>query len=252
MTYNSVCPEKFKQIIKKAGDILLEHYGKHVKIYEKAPLQLVTEADLASEEFLKHELLQLIPGATIISEERASQSGNDYCWVIDPLDGTNNFAHNISHFCISVALMYQNTIIQGAIFQPVLNEFFYGERGQGAWLNDVRIEAAPHVSSPMIAFTYLEAREYAHLMTQIPFSYSFRHLGAAALDLAYVACGRLHGMISRGLSWWDLAAGALLVQEAGGIVTDFYGSHLHQQSSSCFAAPPQISVLLMPILSSEI
>ncbi|MCL4229225.1 inositol monophosphatase [Candidatus Dependentiae bacterium] len=252
MTTQGVCSEKFKQIIKKAGDILLEHYGKRVAVHEKAPLQLVTEADLASERFLKHELLQLLPGASIISEEHASQPGNDYCWVIDPLDGTNNFAHEISYFCISVALMYQNTIIQGAIFQPVLNEFFYAERNKGAWLNDVKIEATPRVSSPMIAFTYLEAREYAHLMTQIPFPYSFRHLGAAALDLAYVACGRLHGMISRGLSWWDLAAGVLLVQEAGGVVTDFYGSNIHQQSASCFAAPPHISTLLMPILSSEI
>lgn len=252
-SYKMVPKAELERIIKKAGLLLLDYYGKQVSIHEKGPLQLVTQADLASEQLLKQELLSLLPGAAILSEEKASQEGNnEYCWVVDPLDGTNNFAHGIGYFCVSVALMHKNEIIQGAIYQPLLNELFYAERGGGSFLNGVSIKAASRVKSPMLSFAYLEAKQYKHLIDRVPFAYTFRHLGAAALDMAYVACGRIDAMISQGLYWWDLAAGVLLVQEAGGKVADFTGRNVHKDSTSCIATTPQIYPLLATILCDDV
>lgn len=239
-------------ILKRAGSLLLNYYRKPLVIQEKEPLQLVTQVDLMSEQLLTQELGALLPGAGIISEEKVRHTGDNYCWIIDPLDGTNNFAHGIGYFCVSVALMCNNEIIQGAIYQPLFDEFFYAERHGGAFLNGKIIKAIPEVKSPMLSFAYLQEKQYRSLVDRIPFLYTFRHLGAAALDMAYVASGRMDAMLSQGLYWWDLAAGILLVQEAGGKVADFKGNNVCADSTSCIVATPQIYPLLAEILCIDV
>ncbi len=239
-------------IVRAAGKLILDVYRKaHMQMHEKSPMNLVTEADIASENLLKKELENLLPGSAILAEESGAQGSGDYCWVIDPLDGTNNFGHHIGYFCISVALTYKGTVVQGVVYQPLLDEFFYAKAGEGASLNGKPIKVLQHENySPVICFTYTDAHGYKNLLDKIPFPYTFRHLGAAALDLAYVACGRIDGMISEKLYWWDIAAGSLLVQEAGGVVVDSAGARITKDAKSCLAMTPQLYRSLKDILKS--
>lgn len=244
--------QKLETIVRQAGVLLLGYYHKpSLEVREKGPWDLVTQADIASEKFLIDNLCTLLPNSAVWAEESGKHGTSDYCWVIDPLDGTNNFAHHLGYFCTSIALMYQNTVIQAAIYQPFLNEFFYAQKGGGAYLNGKQLRvASASIGSPMISYAYRDARDYKSLLEKITTPVIFRHLGAAALDMAYVACGRLDGMISAGLSWWDIAAGGLLISEAGGIVTDFTGQELNSASDSCLATTPTLYRSLEPFLKA--
>jgi myo-inositol-1(or 4)-monophosphatase len=239
-------------IVRKAGALLLDYYHQSsLEVHAKGPWDLVTEADIASEKFLIDNLCTLLPHSAVWAEESGKHGTSDYCWVIDPLDGTNNFAHHIGYFCTSIALMYQNTVIQAAIYQPLLNEFFYAQKDGGAYLNGNRITvASTSAGSPIISYAYRDAHDNKNLLEKITMPVIFRHLGAAALDMAYVACGRLDGMVSVGLSWWDIAAGSLLVSEAGGTVTDFAGQELTSESGSCLATTTNLHRSLEPFLKS--
>lgn len=232
-----------QSILKKASLILLSYWGKPI-IERKKEAGFVTQADLESEQFLINELGVLMPEADFWAEE-SGQSGsnnNGYRWVIDPLDGTTNFARHLPYFCISVALTHYDEPIVGAIYQPLQHEFFYAEKGQGATLNGQKLT----VSSPesfkqaVIAFglSYrhskrLEVIEAAQRVVKK--ARAVRHFGAVAYDLANVACGRFDGVMFSYLSWWDIAAGMLLVREAGGQVSDFEGKVLKPDFKSCIA-----------------
>lgn len=235
-------------IIKDAGSVVLSFFHKKVTRTEKyedgADHGFVTEADLASESYLTQQLGNLIPGAGFIAEESGKTTGekSDYCWVIDPLDGTTNFAYGIPYFCISIGLTYQGKPVFGMIYQPVTDELFYATEGKGAFLNGkpIRVSQAP-LEKSMITFClpYEKDTVFENLLTTTLVVaknvYAIRKFGAAALDIANVAAGRVQGAIFAELGWWDIAAGIVLVQEAGGQTSDFQGNHVGPDYKSFIA-----------------
>lgn len=200
-----------------------------IQINQKAVGDFVTSADQRTETILKKELLKARPHFGFITEESPKQIGSDpnQFWVIDPIDGTTNFMRSIPHFSISIALVNQEEIIAGYIFDPIKNECFYAEKGRGAFLNDERIivskrEELKHTvlgtGLPFIGCTgHDQAIEEVKLFSKK--TIGIRRMGAASLDLAYVAAGRYDGYWERNLKIWDIAAGLLLVQEAGGNIS---------------------------------
>lgn len=223
-------------IIKEAGKIVLSYFHTNLARTEKIEGGIdhgfVTQADLASEHYLIEQLKKSIPGAAIIAEESGKKAaqGSDYAWVIDPLDGTTNFAHGLPYFCISVGLTYKDQPVFGMIYQPITDELFYATEGKGAYLNGslMRISSAPMEQSVIaIGLPYAKDQIYANLLESTyaigSHAYAIRSFGAVALDIAYVSAGRLEGAIFEELGWWDVAAGMVLVTEAGGQVSDFQG-----------------------------
>lgn len=236
--------KRLETIIKKAGKILLSYFGTQLSWNEKERFGFVTEADLASEKFLIEELGKLLPEAAFFAEESGQSGSGDYCWVIDPLDGTTNFAHQVPYFCISVALTYKERPIIAAIYQPLTDEFFYAEQGKGAFLNGSKMSVTGQQelakSMVVIALPYAKNRQFKDLLDDMqrisPKTYAVRYFGAAALDLAFVAAGRLDGAFFEGLSWWDAAAGMVLIEESGGLVTNFDGGKIDPKYRSLVAA----------------
>ncbi len=221
-------------IIRESGSIVLSYFHQRIEWREKDGKGFVTQADLASEEYLIRMLKPLIPDASFFAEESGkSNYGNDYCWVIDPLDGTTNFAHGLSYFCISVALTYKNESVFGMIYQPLLQELFYAQKGKGAWLNDKKLKVSdlPFEKSVIgVGHSYAKGKERESLLKAVEQiakqAYSIRHFGAAALDIAQVAAGRLDGVLFSDLAWWDIAAGMVILTESGGSISDFQGNPL--------------------------
>ena len=228
-------PEK-SDLIKlayRAGEILRNGYGQSHTIKHKGIIDLVTEIDKASEAFLINEIQTEFPDHKIIAEENGEISGqNDHCWYIDPLDGTVNFAHNIPFFTVSIAYEENGKVKLGVVYDPMRDECFSAETGQGAFLNDIKLQASETnqlIDSLLVTgFPYimtdpinnnLDRFEHMSLITQ-----GVRRLGSAALDLSYVAAGRFDGFWEIGLSPWDVAAGSLIVEEAGGVVTRLDGN----------------------------
>lgn len=249
-------------IIKKAGEIVLSYFHGRLTKTEKVTNGIdhgfVTQADLASETYLKQELAPLIPGASIIAEEsgKTENTNSDYCWVIDPLDGTTNFAHGLPYFCISVGLTYKNSPVFGMIYQPLTDELFYATQGKGAFLNGKPItvsQASLEKSLLIVGLPYAKDRAYNHLL-ESTFSiahhvYAIRNFGAVALDIAYVAAGRAEGTIFQELEWWDVVAGIVLITESGGQVSDFHGDQISQGYKSFIATGnPKVHAELLNLL----
>ncbi len=220
----------------KAGGVLKGLYGQPHQIRHKGEIDLVTEADVASEKTVIKICSQGLPEAEILAEE--SNSDSDYAgvpgnltWIIDPLDGTTNFAHGFPWFCVSIALAARGKIVAGVIYAPVFDDFFCACRGYGACLNGAPINVSEEsgLSGSLVAtgFPYDIHRHPRPVMraleAMIVKAQGIRRAGAAAMDLAYVACGRLDGFWEIKLKPWDTAAGQLLVEEAGGKVTDLSG-----------------------------
>jgi len=211
----------------------------HLQVSLKGPANFVSSADHRAEQTLREELAKARPGYGFLGEEGGRTEGSDktHTWIVDPLDGTTNFLHSIPHFAISIGLQRDDTIVAGLVYNPVTDEMFTAERGKGAFLNDKRLRVAarrtladamvscaiPHRGRGDLA---LGNRELAAVQPQVA---GLRRFGAAALDFAWVAAGRTDGYWERNLSPWDMAAGLLLVREAGGFVTDMDGgdSMLH-------------------------
>lgn len=222
----------------RAGsEVLLTHWGKLEAIERKSSFSdLVTIADKASEEAIIRVIKRYYPAHTILAEESGLEGGKEaeFSWIIDPLDGTTNYTHLYPLFAVSIALCYQGTPLVGVIQNPLLQELYRAVKGQGSYLNDKRI----HVSKAETLDTSLLATGFAYDRQKSPetnytefaklthLTQGVRRGGSAALDLAYVACGRLDGYWERGLQAWDIAAGALIVAEAGGKVTAYDGSPL--------------------------
>lgn len=215
----------------EAGGILLSEFDKPPKISYKGEVDLVTQADRRSEEAIVGRLRSYFPGHTIVAEEGGGQEADASCrWIVDPLDGTTNFAHGYPCFAVSIGFEQDGELLAGVIYQPVSKELFTTAKGEGAYLNEKRIEVSKidHLSTSLLAtgFPSVKRSRNPNIHYYRDFtlsSHGVRRDGSAALDLAAVACGRFDGFWEFGLHSWDTAAGALLVREAGGVVTDFAG-----------------------------
>jgi len=218
--------EAVELVIKDAGMLLCSYFNKTIERNIKSDGSFATEADLASEKLLIDKLGSLLPEAGFIAEESGGQKAETYNWVIDPLDGTTNFAQGLPYFCISVALTKDDIPILGVVYQPLLKEYFYAIKDGGAFLNGIKISIAEkkQVNECVVIFAtpYIKNKEFFKSINDIENKvYTSRTFGAAALDQAYCAAGRADIVIFRDLSWWDVAAGMLLIQEAGGVVSTF-------------------------------
>lgn len=234
-----------------AGNIIIRAMKRldHIKIAEKRPNDFVTEVDQAVE----HEIIAIIkkayPSHGILGEEGGEIKGNDYQWIIDPIDGTRNFIHGFPHFAVSIAVTHKGKIEHGLIYDPVRQELFTASRGKGAHLNDhrIRVGARKNLEDCLLAtgFAYRHTDKTNPLppkilQTILPICGDIRRSGAATLDLAYVACGRLDGFWELGLKIWDIASGILLIKEAGGIVSDPFGGEDYLNTGNIVAANPMI------------
>jgi len=229
-----------------AGRVLNRYLNRteSLSIVEKERHDFVTEADRAAEEAILREIQRLHPKHAILSEEAGELGHSDHRWIIDPLDGTRNFIQGFPHFAISIALEIQGRIEHGVIYDPIRDELFTASRGSGAFLNDRRIRCSDRRSlQGAILATGFPFRRKQHLP---PFMAMLRSLmqdaadirraGSAALDLAYVAAGRVDGFWELGLNFWDIAAGTLMIEEAGGLVTDITGGRRALETGNVIAA----------------
>lgn len=218
-----------------AGRILLEKFGRIETVTKKGDINLVTEADLASEALIVERIKSHFPRHAILAEEagNAVVTGEDggHKWIIDPLDGTTNYAHGYPCFCVTIALEHQGEIVLGVTYDPTRDELFTAEKGRGAALNGkpIRVSGTDELGNALLVtgFPYdIKHREKfaRHLTEFLLTSRGVRRDGSAAIDLAYVACGRFDGFWEEGLNPWDVAAGKLLIEEAGGIVSYYDGS----------------------------
>ena len=220
---------------RQAARTLKRDFGEveHLQVSLKGPANFVSSADRRAEQILREELAKARPGYAFLGEEGGRTEGTDktHTWIVDPLDGTTNFLHSIPQFAISIALRRDDAIVAGLVYNPVTDELFTAERGKGAFLNDKRLRVAARqrladavVSCPLPHFgrgdIVLGNKELAAVQPHVA---GLRRFGAAALDFAWVAAGRIDGYWERNLSPWDMAAGLLLVREAGGFVTDLDG-----------------------------
>ncbi len=234
-----------------AGNIITRtmHRLDTIKIAEKQPNDFVTEIDQRVEQEIISIIHKAYPAHGILGEESGEQKGNEYLWIIDPIDGTRNFIHGFPHFAISIAVMHKNKIEHGVIYDPVRQELFTASRGKGARLNDhrIRVSQRKHLHECLMGtgFAYRHTDKEnpipVHILqTILPNCGDIRRAGAATLDLAYVACGRLDGFWELGLHIWDIAAGILLVKEAGGIVCDLHAGEDYLKTGDVVAANPMI------------
>ncbi|MDP9052715.1 MAG: inositol monophosphatase [Acidobacteriota bacterium] len=226
------------EIALQAGALLRQYFERRVRFELKGDFDLVTVADRASEKFIVEQLSSRFPGHSILAEEGGGhESSSEYRWYVDPLDGTTNFAHGYPVYNVTLALEKAGEVIAGVIFDPSRNELFTAEKGAGAFLNGARVYVSrtKEVNESLFSTGFPSRRRHQdvniHFYYQMAMqSHGVRRGGAAALDLAYVACGRLDGYWEFGLSPWDMAAGKLLVAEAGGVCLDMTGAP-HRLSS---------------------
>ena len=218
-------------IAREAGALLMTHFRRRIGFEYKGDVDLVTEADRSSEALITDRIRARWPRHDLVGEEGARvETGSDYRWYIDPLDGTTNFAHGFPVFCVSIALAHRGQRIAGVIYDPTRDELFAAERGSGAYLNQRRIQVSTvaNMAECLCATGFPSHKRHQnpniHFYHQITLkTHGVRRAGSAALDLAFVACGRLDAFWEFNLNPWDTAAGALLVEEAGGTITDMSG-----------------------------
>ncbi len=201
----------------RASKILIRDFGEieNLQVKKKGPKDFVTNSDLKAEKIIIEELKKSRPNYSILSEENGIENNKDSknTWIIDPIDGTTNFLHGIPHFAISIALKSNNEIVSGLIFDPIKNEMFYAEKNNGAFYNNhrIRVSKKTQINECLFATSGIINNEL---------DLQFRKSGSAALDMAYVASGRYDGYFQKNLSLWDVAAGIIIVKEAGGIIND--------------------------------
>jgi len=253
--------EKVKELVKSAGSVLKEMYDSTYEIYHKGKIDLVTTADIKSEEVLKKGLKELTPDIPVIGEESFSEKEkfkSSYCWMVDPLDGTTNFAHNLPWFAISVALLKEKEPILGIIYNPIIDEFFYAIKGEGAYLNEkpIKVSTKEKLIDSLLCTGFPVSKILDSPDLFIPLFEEFmkrcqgvRRFGSAALDLAYVACGRYEGFWEPYLKPWDTSAGVLLVKEAGGEVTDYFGNPYHPFLNTIVASNGKIHQQMIELTS---
>ncbi len=246
---------------RRAGDFIIRKMNKlpELQVEVKAPNDYVSEVDREAEVRIIEELLKAYPKHGIVAEESGEITGEDeYRWIIDPLDGTTNYLHGFPHFAISIACEHKGRLEHGVIYDPFKDELFSASRGEGATLNNrrIRVNKARGMETALIAtgFPFRDPDDVTVFMSRVRKFIDkvgdLRRAGAASLDLAYVAAGRLDGFWESGLQSWDLAAGALLVREAGGLVTDYDGNEAYLERGEIVAASPKIIAEMLRLLKS--
>ena len=245
---------------RKASKILIRDFGEieNLQVSLKGPGDFVTASDKKVEKILIEELQKARPNYSILSEE-IGEINNDksFKWIIDPIDGTANFLHGIPHFAISIGLEHDKEIICGIIYDPIKDEMFVAEKGNGSYLNNQRMRVSSRSKlKDCIIFTGGPKRESKDRELTIKEYNSFsskvlipiRKLGSASLDMAYVAAGRCDGFWQRNLNYWDIAAGIILVKESGGFITDFEGKDEYIQNKTILAANTKINNEMIEVL----
>ena len=229
----------------KASKVLIRDFGEieKLQVSKKGPSDFVTNSDLKTEKIIIEELSKGRPDYSIISEENGEKKNKDNknTWIIDPIDGTLNFLHGIPHFATSIALKHENEIISGLIFDPIKDEMFYAEKNNGAYLNNKRIRVSQKKNITDCLFATSGTIEKK-------MDFSYRKSGSAALDMAYIACGRFDGYFQKNLNLWDIAAGLILVEEAGGIINKIDLNNY--QELKIIASSPNINSKLMDKISN--
>ncbi len=245
---------------RKASKVLIRDFGEieNLQVSVKGPGDFVTAADKKVEKIVIDELQKARPTYSILSEE-VGKINNDksFKWIIDPIDGTSNFLHGIPHFAISIGLEHEGEIICGTIYDPIKDEMFISEKGNGSYLNNQRIRVSSRSKlKDCIVFTGGPKRDSKDRESALKEYYNFsskvlipiRKLGSAALDMAYVAAGRADGFWQRNLNYWDIAAGIILVRESGGFVTDFYGDNKFLENKTIIATNSRINKEMVDVL----
>lgn len=219
------------EIAREAGALLANYYSRGVGFDLKGDFDLVTEADKASEKLVVERLHSYYPSHSVLGEEGGMrEKRSEFCWYVDPLDGTTNFAHGFPMFNVTLGLERNGDLIAGVIYDPLRNEMYSAELGSGAYLNGrrIRVSAAAGIEHALLATGFPSRKRHenvnVHFFHQVAMTtHGVRRAGSAALDLAYVACGRLDGFWEFGLNPWDMAAGLLICREAGGRTSDMKG-----------------------------
>ena len=247
---------------RKAAKILIRDFGEieNLQVSLKGPGNFVTASDIKVEKILIEELQKARPTYSILSEE-IGEINNDksFKWIIDPIDGTSNFLHGIPHFAISIGLEHDKEIICGIIYDPIKDEMFVAEKGNGAYLNNkrMRVSSRSKLEDCLICtggakkdskHRELTLEEYKKISSKI--FIPVRKFGSASLDMAYVAAGRYDGYWQRDLSYWDIAAGIILVKESGGFVTDFNGENQYIENKTTLVTNSKINKEMIEVLNS--
>ncbi|KAF0814952.1 Inositol-1-monophosphatase [Andreprevotia sp. IGB-42] len=227
---------------------------------KKGHNDFVSEVDRAAEQAIIETILEAYPTHAIHAEESGNQGKSEYTWIIDPLDGTTNFLHGFPQYAISIALEHKGVITQAVVYDPNRNDLFTATRGVGAFLNDrrIRVSKARELSESLIG-TGFPYTNFKHLDVYLNIfrdmaqkAAGIRRPGAAALDLAYVACGRFDGFFEFDLKLVDIAAGSLLVQEAGGLITDMQGEEKYLESGDVLCGTPRVFGQMLQLISGHL
>jgi myo-inositol-1(or 4)-monophosphatase len=231
--------------------------GGGLEVRAKHRNDFVTKVDRAAEEAIIETLRKAYPDHAVLAEESGASAGSaEYQWIIDPLDGTTNFIHGFPQYCVSIGIRHRDALAHGVIYDPTKNELFTASKGRGAFLNDrrIRVSKCLRLGDALVGtgFPFREIGQIERYTGQLKEimqkSAGVRRAGAAALDLAYVACGRLDAFWEIGLSAWDMAAGALMIQEAGGLVGDLRGETGYLESGEIACATPKVFPALLEAL----
>jgi myo-inositol-1(or 4)-monophosphatase len=247
---------------RRAGNIIIRATRNLdlVAFKEKAANDFVSEVDREAEQAIIRTLHDAYPGHAILAEESGASGDSEYQWVVDPLDGTTNFMHGFPQFAVAIALRHRGVITQAVIYDPSRNDLFTSSRGRGAFLNDqrIRVSKRAQLRSSLLG-TGFPFRQLEHIDVYLAIlrdmmrgAAGVRRAGSAALDLAYVAAGRLDGFWEFGLSPWDIAAGALLITEAGGLIGGPTGEDTHMDTGNVVAGNPKIFVELLRAISPHL
>jgi myo-inositol-1(or 4)-monophosphatase len=263
MPYLSPALNVMTTAARKAARRLIRDFGEleNLQVSMKGPADFVTNADQRTERILIEELSKARPGYGFVGEESGVTEGPDksHRFIIDPIDGTTNFLHGVPHFAISIALEREGQLVSAVVYNPVVDEMFTAEKNHGAYLNDRRLRVATHkslkeslVATGMPFHGYGDHDEYlAELAPVMAETAGVRRFGAAALDLAWVAAGRFDAFWERNLSSWDIAAGLLLVREAGGVTTELDGGARMLETGNVLAANEKLHPILLKLLRSK-
>ncbi len=242
------------------GKVLKTYFEGPNQISKKGITDLVTEADVAAEKAIISTIRRTFPDHSVLAEESGASSGRDrFQWIIDPLDGTTNFAHRLPFYAVSIAFMENGQTKLGMVLNPVMGELFYANAGRGAWLNNKPIEVSSVetlIDALLITgFPYETGNQFEvmtnRFTTALKSSQGMLRLGSAALDLCYVACGRSDGFWQHHLNPWDTAGGALIVTEAGGQVTDLKGDNYHPFKKDILATNGRIHNEMLVIMDDR-
>ncbi len=253
MNFSPNLPD-LERLARQAGQILRDNYEKDLQVEYKGVIDLVTHVDHLSEDFLLGEIARQFPDHQVMSEESGGADYGEHQWYIDPLDGTVNYAHGVPLFCVSIAYARRGQLVLGAIYDPMRDELFLGERGQGAWCNGRRLQVSQATSLEKSLLVtgfpydtwYAKRNNFDYFVKFARMTQGVRRLGSAAIDLCYVAAGRFDGYWELSLKPWDVAAGGLIALEAGALVTNVDGHPgFIQPPQSILAANPNLHPLML-------